>query len=112
MDISVYLRFILALAGVLALIAIVAFIMKRAGWGGLRTPKAGQKRLAVTAAIALDGRRRLLLVRRDDVEHLLLIGGPADLVVESGIGPGGSSFERHLAPQPAKPASGSATGAP
>jgi hypothetical protein len=66
----------------------------------------------VTAAIALDGRRRLLLVRRDDVEHLLLIGGPADLVVESGIGPGGSNFEKHLAPQPPKPASGSATGAP
>jgi len=111
-DISVYLRFILALAGVLALIAIAAFILKRAGWGGMRVPKAGQKRLAVTAAIALDGRRRLLLVRRDNVEHLLLIGGPADLVVETGIAAGGSSFEKHLAPQPTKPASGSATGAP
>jgi flagellar protein FliO/FliZ len=86
-DISVYLRFILALAGVLALIAIAAFILKRVGWGGMTAPKSGQKRLAVTAAIALDGRRRLVLVRRDDVEHLLLIGGPADLVVENGIAP-------------------------
>lgn len=86
MDISVYIRFILALAGVLALIAIAAFVLKRVGWGGMTTSKSSQKRLAVTAAIALDGRRRLVLVRRDDVEHLLLVGGPADLVVESGIG--------------------------
>jgi flagellar protein FliO/FliZ len=111
-DISVYLRFILALAGVLALIAIAAFILKRVGWGGMTAPKSGQKRLAVTAAIALDGRRRLVLVRRDDVEHLLLIGGPADLVVESGIAPRASGFEKNLAPQLTKPASGSATGAP
>ena len=86
MDISVYLRFILALAGVLALIAIAAFILKRVGWGGMRTPRSAQKRLGISAAIALDGRRRLVLVRRDDVEHLLLVGGPADLVVETGIG--------------------------
>jgi len=111
-DISVYLRFILALAGVLALIAIAAFILKRVGWGGMTAPKSGQKRLAVTAAIALDGRRRLVLVRRDDVEHLLLIGGPADLVVENLIAPRASGFEKNLAPQPTKPASGSATGAP
>lgn len=112
MDISIYLRFILALAGVLALIAIAAFILKRVGWGGMTAPKSGQKRLAVTAAIALDGRRRLVLVRRDDVEHLLLIGGPADLVVENGIAPRASGFEKNLAPQLTKPASGSATGAP
>src|SRR5690349_22230715 len=84
-DISVYIRFILALAGVLALIAIAAFILKRVGWGGMRTPRSAQKRLGISAAIALDGRRRLVLVRRDDVEHLLLVGGPADLVVETGI---------------------------
>ena len=27
-----------------------------------------------------------LLVRRDDVEHLVMTGGPADIVIESGIG--------------------------
>jgi flagellar protein FliO/FliZ len=36
-------------------------------------------------AASVDGRRRLVLVRRDDVEHLLLIGGPTDVVVESNI---------------------------
>ena len=42
-------------------------------------------RLAVIDAAAVDGRRRLVLVRRDNVEHLLMIGGPTDIVVEPNI---------------------------
>ena len=42
-------------------------------------------RLAVMDATAVDSHRRLVLVRRDDVEHLLLIGGPTDVVVEREI---------------------------
>ena len=42
-------------------------------------------RLAVIDAAAVDGRRRLVLVRRDNVEHLLMIGGPTDIVVEANI---------------------------
>lgn len=38
-------------------------------------------------ARAIDSRRRLVLVRRDDREHLLLIGGANDVVVETGIAP-------------------------
>lgn len=43
-------------------------------------------RLAVVDAAPVDARRRLILVRRDGVEHLLLIGGAGDVVVEAGIG--------------------------
>ncbi|WP_378951887.1 hypothetical protein [Mesorhizobium sp. ANAO-SY3R2] len=42
-------------------------------------------RLAVMDATAVDSQRRLVLVRRDDIEHLLLIGGPTDVVVERDI---------------------------
>ena len=42
-------------------------------------------RLTVTDAAAVDGQRRLVLVRRDDVEHLILIGGPSDIVIEQNI---------------------------
>lgn len=42
-------------------------------------------RLAVMDATAVDSNRRLVLVRRDDVEHLLLIGGASDIVVERDI---------------------------
>src|SRR5690606_36399351 len=34
---------------------------------------------------AVDSHRRLILIRRDDVEHLILIGGPTDVVVEQNI---------------------------
>jgi|GEM_PF-1351337 len=42
-------------------------------------------RLSVRDATALDNRRRLVLVRRDDIEHLILVGGPSDVVVEFNI---------------------------
>lgn len=42
-------------------------------------------RLAVMDATAVDSHRRLVLIRRDDVEHLILIGGPTDVVVEQNI---------------------------
>ncbi len=45
----------------------------------------GERRLEVIDQASLDGKRRLVLIRRDDVEHLLLTGGPVDVVVETGI---------------------------
>ncbi|MGV6871557.1 hypothetical protein ACUSIJ_02540 [Pseudochelatococcus sp. B33] len=45
-----------------------------------------QQRLGVIDAVDIDAHRQLLLLRRDNVEHLVLIGGPNDLLVESGIG--------------------------
>jgi flagellar protein FliO/FliZ len=43
------------------------------------------RRLGFVERAALEGGRKLLLVRRDGVEHLILVGGPIDLVVETGI---------------------------
>jgi hypothetical protein len=44
-----------------------------------------QPRLAVIDAAAVDARRKLVIIRRDNVEHLLMIGGPTDVVVETNI---------------------------
>ena len=44
------------------------------------------KRLSVIEAAVVDTRRRVVLIRRDNVEHLVLIGGPTDVVIESRIG--------------------------
>jgi flagellar protein FliO/FliZ len=44
-----------------------------------------EPRLGVSELANIDGRRKLVLVRRDDVEHLLMIGGPVDLIVEEKI---------------------------
>jgi hypothetical protein len=39
----------------------------------------------VVDAASVDGRRRLVLIRRDNIEHLLMIGGPGDVVIEQNI---------------------------
>ena len=52
--------------------------------GGLFGPKP-DKRLEVVDQANVDGRRRLLLLRRDNVEHLIMTGGPVDVVIETGI---------------------------
>src|ERR1700726_1825976 len=70
-----------------ALIGLAAWLVRRFAGNRLGTnPNRGRlPRLAVFDAAAVDGRRRLVLVRRDNVEHLLMIGGPTDIVVESNI---------------------------
>ncbi len=54
--------------------------------GGFFAPKP-IKRLDVVDQATVDGRRRLVLVRRDNVEHLIMTGGPVDVVIETGIAP-------------------------
>jgi flagellar protein FliO/FliZ len=79
-------RFFLAFVIVLGLIGATAWAVRRFGTGRLGASARGrQPRLAVIDYASVDGRRRLILVRRDNVEHLLMIGGPTDVVVEPNI---------------------------
>jgi len=52
------------------------------GW--MFPPKA-EPRLGVMEEAKVDRVRRLVLIRRDDVEHLIMTGGPVDVVIETGI---------------------------
>ncbi len=71
---------------ILILIFFLTWIMKKLNLVSARIARQGEDpRLSIKEVIAVDHKRRLLLVRRDDVEHLLMIGGEADLVVEQGI---------------------------
>jgi hypothetical protein len=80
-------KFFVAFAVVLALIGLTAWLVRRFGADRLGAAGRGgrQPRLAVIDAATVDGRRRLVLIRRDNIEHLLMIGGPTDLVVEPNI---------------------------
>ena len=79
--------FIFAFVAVLALIVVAAWLVRRFANNrlGANTNRGRMPRLAVIDAAAVDGRRRLVLVRRDNIEHLLMIGGPTDIVVEPNI---------------------------
>ncbi|WP_394689113.1 flagellar biosynthetic protein FliO [Hoeflea sp.] len=77
----------IAIVAVALLALAVAFwlIKGRSSSTFIRGGRARQPRLAVLDAAAVDTRRRIVLIRRDDVEHLVMIGGPTDVVIESRI---------------------------
>jgi flagellar protein FliO/FliZ len=103
MDITDYLRFVFALAFVLSLIGILAFLAKRYGMGYRNVPRSARKRLSISEIMPLDAKRRLVLVKRDEREHLLVLGGTTDLVVEANIMEDVRSFDEHLAATPSVP---------
>jgi hypothetical protein len=106
-------HFLIAIAvvglGLIAYAAVLKFLRERpvsplmAITGGPRA-----RRLTVVDAAVVDARRRVVLIRRDNVEHLVLIGGPTDVVIESRIGqeehaaavPAPTPVERAAAPRP------------
>lgn len=76
---------VIALVGLLVLLVAVRIIRGLTFGTFVAGGRNRKARLAVMDATAVDSQRRLVLVRRDDVEHLILIGGPTDVVVEQNI---------------------------
>ncbi len=75
-------------AAIIVLIAVVYILYRLLFGRRLRTAVGGrarQPRLGIVDAYDLDRQRQLVLVRRDNVEHLIMIGGPTDVVIESAI---------------------------
>src|SRR5215831_1342095 len=81
------LKVVLFVIVVLGLLALAFWLLRRSGGGRLGddATRGRQPRLAVIDQETVDSRRRLVLIRRDNVEHLLIIGGPSDVVVEQNI---------------------------
>ena len=79
-------RFIFAFVFVIGLIGLMGLAMKRYGRRQRIFGAQGEGgRLDIIEVRYLDARRRLVLVRRDQAEHLLLLSDKGELVVESGI---------------------------
>ncbi|MBL4692993.1 MAG: FliO/MopB family protein [Magnetovibrio sp.] len=78
MDTVNYIKFILALLFVLSLIGLLALAVRRFGFGVPQIPfkRAAEKRLGMIELMPIDAKRRLVLVRRDDQEHLILSEQP------------------------------------
>jgi len=87
MDEINWLRFVLSFVFVLGLIGLCALGLRK--WGGrlmIASPvMRGPARLQVVETCYLAPRQRLMLVRRDGLEHLLLISGETTQVIEQGI---------------------------
>jgi hypothetical protein len=77
-----YLTYIVA-----ALIVLAALVIFLLVWRALSGKISGRRgsRLGVSEFHEVDKTRRLVLIRRDGVEHLMMIGGAQDVVIETGI---------------------------
>ena len=84
MDVSEYSRFFLALAGVISLIWLITYGLKRTGMDKRLRGVSGQHgRLGVVDVLYLDPKRKLTLVRADDREYLLFISGENAQLIDS-----------------------------
>ncbi len=91
-----YMNYIITAAIALAVLIVGLLLFK-----ALSGPVMGRKgqRLGISEYHEIDKTRRLVLVRRDDTEHLILIGGAQDIVVESGISLNGGMDEMREPPR-------------
>jgi flagellar protein FliO/FliZ len=78
-DLLDWARAVFALMATLALILAAAYGARRLGM--LRPGGQGTKRLQVSESLMLDPRRRLIIARCDDREHLILLSPAGDVVV-------------------------------
>lgn len=86
MDFALYFRFLLALGLVLALIFALSWAVRRYGPGSRLLPNTGRdRRLSIVEVASVDARRRLLLLRRDGTEYLVLLGPTQDLLLDKGF---------------------------
>ena len=85
MDTMMLLKFFFAFAFVMALMMLFSMFLKKMGMSGGLMASGAKKRLKVVEFLPLDHRRKLVLVRRDNTEHLLVIGTGGETVVESNI---------------------------
>ncbi|MBP3127936.1 flagellar biosynthetic protein FliO [Thalassospira sp. ER-Se-21-Dark] len=87
MELSAYFRFVAALLFVLGIIGVFALLARRFVPGARNINRRGVKRrLSVVEVVPVDTKRRLVLLKRDDTEHLVMLGPNGDTVIERNIG--------------------------
>ena len=85
MEAESYLKFLGTLLLLVGLIALAAVVIRRFGLFPGATPLKPRhlRRLRIEEALTIDTRRRLMLLRHDDQEHLVLMGPSSDLLISS-----------------------------
>ena len=76
-----------ALTFVLILMGGLVLALKKLGLTGALPAQLGNKRLKLIEVLSLDGRRKVAIIQRDDVQHLILLGGNDETVIETGFKP-------------------------
>ena len=101
-----------ALGTVIVLIVLGLWLLKFFTSAGQRLGRTSDRRLQVIESATVDGKRKVMIVRRDNVEHVIMTGGPQDLVIESGIAVPEAQPARRPAARPAAAAASAAPSKP
>ncbi len=80
-------KFAGALLFVIALMLGLSLIMRRLNSGSGLSLSPAQRRLKIVEILPLSARQRLVLIKRDNTEHLVILGPTGETVIESGITP-------------------------
>lgn len=80
-----WLKALFALGIVIVLIVLGVWLLKLLFNASSSVGRGRNKRLSVVDSLSIDPKRHLLIIRRDNVEHVILVGGPQDVVIETGI---------------------------
>lgn len=92
-----------ALGIVIVLIVLAVWLLKVVFNASGNVARGRNRRLSVIDSLALDPKRQLLIIRRDNVEHLILTGGPHDVVIETGIAVEDAATQPSRRPVPVAP---------
>lgn len=85
MDFALGLKAVAAFAFVMCLMYLLSLALRRFGFPGQGMMPGVKRRLKVVEYLPLDAKRRLVLIRRDQKEHLLVLGPEGETVVETNI---------------------------
>lgn len=85
LDMGMVLKSFFAFCFVMSLMFLLSWALKRYGFPGKSMLPGSKRRLKVIEQIQIDQRRKLILIRRDDKEYLIVAGPSGETVVESGI---------------------------
>ena len=85
MELYDYMKFVAALIFVLGLIGVLALIAKKTGLGVQGAMSPSKRRLKIIEILHIDARRKAVLLSRDDIEHLVILGPTGETLIESNI---------------------------
>lgn len=80
-------KMLAAMVFVLGLMGGLYVILRKLGFSGHIQQVGHKSRLKIVESIPVDPRRRLALVQRDDVQHLVIFGPNGETVIETDIKP-------------------------
>ena len=100
MLLSEILRVVFGLIAVIGMIGVAAIAARRLGLVTASQGLVRHRRLSVVETLALDTRRRMMIVKCDDKEHVIILGQTSETLVDSGLtAPNAASHIENPPPQ-------------